>query len=226
MRYVNRQDAGQRLAKVLRRFAKDDVVVLALPRGGIVLGAEVARELEAPLGLVLVRKIGHPSYAEYAIGAVVEGEPPLYNENEIAAIDEKWLKQAEVAARKLIERRRKLYYGEDLVPAEVAGRVVILVDDGIATGLTMEAAVRATRNKHPKRIIVAAPVASAETLNELESLADEVVILDKPKSFMGAVGSHYTEFEQVDDKEVRELLWEVNDDLRQNATLRPKRSNG
>ena len=218
MSYIDRQDAGKRLAQVLRHFKGDDVVVLALPRGGIVLGAEVAKELRAPLGLVLVRKIGHPSYSEYAIGAVAEGEKPLYNENEIAGIDKGWLKEAEASAKELIEHRRELYYGEDLVPPEVSGKTVLLVDDGIATGLTMEAAVRAVRNKHPKRLIVAAPVASAESVDTLENIADEVVVLDKPESFLGAVGSHYLEFEQVNDEEVITLLREVRNDVHQTVT--------
>lgn len=212
MSYVNRQDAGKQLAKVLRPFKSDNVVVLALPRGGIVLGAEVARELKAPLGLVLVRKIGHPAYSEYAIGAVAEGDKPVYNRQEVAAIDEHWLKQAEAAAHELIEHRRKLYYGEDFRPPEVTGKVVILVDDGIATGLTMEAAVRAIQNKQPKRVIVAVPVAAPESVGALETIADEVIVLDKPENFGGAVGAHYQEFDQVNDEEVRALLREVSVD--------------
>lgn len=215
--YIDRQDAGQHLAKALRRFEGDDVVVLALPRGGIVLAAEVARELEAPLGLVLVRKIGHPTAPEYAIGAVVEDEKPIYNEDEAAAVDPGWLKQAEKSARQLIERRRKLYYGEDQASPEASGKTVIIIDDGIATGLTMEAAVRAIRHKKPKQIVVAVPVASVESVAELEDLADEVIVLDKPARFRGAVGSHYMEFEQVNDEEVKTLLWEVNYDLRKSA---------
>lgn len=220
MSYIDRQDAGKRLAQVLRHFKGDNVVVLALPRGGIVLGAEVAKELQAPLGLVLVRKIGHPSYSEYAIGAVAEGEKPVYNENEVAGIDKGWLKEAEASAKKLIEHRRGLYYGEDLVPPEVSGKTVILVDDGIATGLTMEAAVRAMQNKHPKRIVVAVPVAAQESVDTLENIADEVVVLDKPESFLGAVGSHYLEFDQVNDEEVLTFLREVNDHVYETTTGR------
>lgn len=220
MSYINREDAGKRLAQVLRHFKGKDTVVLALPRGGIVLGAEVAKELKAPLGLVLVRKIGHPSYSEYAIGAVAEGEKPVYNENEVATIDEEWLKEAEASARELIEHRHELYYGEDLTPPETEGKVVLLVDDGIATGLTMEAAVRAMQNKHAKRVIVAVPVAPRDSIDTLEAIADEVVVLDNPDSFLGAVGSHYMEFEQVDDEEVRTLLREVRDEIQQTASTR------
>lgn len=213
MSYINRQDAGKRLAKVLRRFKSEATVVLALPRGGIVLGAEVAKELNAPLGLVLVRKIGHPTYPEYAIGAIAENEKPVYNEGEVLSIDGRWLKKAEASARQLLEHRRQLYYGEDFVPPDVKDKITILVDDGIATGLTMKAAVLAIRNKQAKQVIVAVPVASTESIDALETITDEVVVLDKPESFLGAVGSYYREFNQVDDEEVRALLREVRDEV-------------
>lgn len=219
--FRDRVDAGQRLARVLKHFKGRDTVVLALPRGGIVLGAEVAKELKAPLGLVLVRKIGHPLFAEYAIGAVVEGEEPVYNENEVVTIDEVWLKEAEASARELIEYRHELYYGEDLAPPAIEDKVILLVDDGIATGLTMEAAVRALRHKRAKRIIVAVPVAPPESVNTLDSLADEVVVLEEPEAFIGSVGAHYREFEQVDDEEVRMLLREVNNYQTQTSRLGP-----
>jgi predicted phosphoribosyltransferase len=190
-----------------------------------VLGAEVAKELKAPLGLVLVRKIGHPGYAEYAIGALAEGEKPVYNEDEVASIDDHWLKQAETTARELIEHRRDLYYGEDFEPPVVTDKTVILVDDGVATGLTMEAAVKAMRNKKAKRIIVAVPVAPRDSVDHLEAIADEAIVLDNPDSFLGAVGSHYMEFEQVDDEEVRALLREVRDEVQQTASTRPSSVN-
>ena len=132
-------------------------------------------------------------------------------------VDKAWLKGAEKSARELIEHRRRLYYGEDFTPPEVRGKLVVLVDDGIATGFTMEAAVRAMRKKHAKRIVVAVPVAPRDSVDRLETVADEVVVLDNPENFLGAVGSHYLEFAQVDDEEVRALLREVRDDLRQTA---------
>lgn len=221
MSYANRHDAGKQLAQALRHFAGKDTVVLALPRGGIVLGAEVAKELRAPLGLVLVRKIGHPSYAEYAIGAVAENEKPVYNESEVEAVDEDWLKEAESRARALIEHRRELYYGDDFVPPELQHKVVILVDDGIATGLTMEAAVHAVRNKQAERVIVAVPVAPRDSVDTLDALADEVLVLDNPDGFLGAVGSHYEEFDQVDDEEVRALLREVRDEVQHTTSAGP-----
>lgn len=206
IRYADRQDAGKQLAKALERFSSDDPVVLALPRGGIVLGAEVARALGAPLGLVLVRKLGHPDYSEYAIGAIAEDEQPLYNQAEIASIDKDWLMQAEISARKLIAQRRKLYYGKQVVPPSVGGKTVILVDDGIATGLTMSMAVRAVRHKRPRRVVVAVPVAPPESVASLQTVADEVIVLDKPDDFLGAVAAHYQEFPQVTDDEVKTLL--------------------
>lgn len=216
MRYVNRQDAGQLLGQALRRFKNENAVVLALPRGGVVVGAEVARILLAPLGLVLVRKIGHPHNPEYAIGAIAEDEPAIYNEHERLSASEHWLKQAEADARKLIDRRRELYYGEDFVPPSIEGKTAIIVDDGIATGLTMEAAVKAVRRQNPAKVIIAIPVAPADSTYELEGLADEVIVLDK--NLQGAVGAHYQQFEQVNDEEVQELLREVQNDLLQTPT--------
>ena len=215
---LDRQDAGKRLAKVLRHFSGPEVVILALPRGGVVLGAEVSRELEAPLGLVLVRKIGHPSAPEYAIGAIAENDDPIYNTSEVIGISVGWLKQAEASAKEMIERRRKIYYGEGFTLPKLKSKTVIIVDDGIATGLTMQAAVHAAKRQQPKRVIVAVPVAPQESIDKLEEIADEVIVLDNPANFLGSVGNHYVEFDQVDDEEVKTLLWEVYDDLRQSVT--------
>ncbi len=192
--------------------------MLALPRGGIVLAAEVARELDVPLGLIQVKKISHPFNPEYAIGAIAEGEQPIYNEDEITDIDSSWLKENENAAHSLIKKRRQLYYGNSIKPPEVSGKTVVIIDDGIATGLTMEAAVRAMQNKSAKHIVVAVPIASAESVSTLSTLVDEVIVLDAPENFLGAVGSHYHEFDQVNDMEVRSLLREVNDYVHRKTT--------
>lgn len=215
MVYRNRQDAGRKLAERLRRFKNKDAVVLSLPRGGIVLGAEIAKELKLPLGLILVRKIGHPNYPEYAIGAVVEDEPPVYNQIEVAQIDHQWLKEAENAARELIAKRRDFYYDGDVVPPEIAGRTVIIVDDGIATGLSMQAAVLSMKNRHAKQIIVAVPVSSVESMEMLKKMDVEMLVLDNPHEFRGAVGAHYRQFEQVEDEQVRKILGEVSYELHQ-----------
>lgn len=217
MKYINREDAGKRLGKVLRNLKGKDVVVLALPRGGVIVAAEVAKELNAPLGLVLVRKIGHPGFPEYAIGAITEGQKPVYDESESAVLDKNWLVNAEKAARTVIEQRRQLYYGKDFIPPGINGKSVVLVDDGIATGLTMEAAVLAVRANKAKRITVAVPVAPQDSLDVLETMADEVIVLDDPKNFLWAVGNHYLEFEPVEDDEVRVLLREVNNGSQPNS---------
>lgn len=213
MIYRNREEAGQKLAKALRRFEGEDVVVLALPRGGVALGAEVARALRAPLDVVFVRKIGHPDYPEYAIGAIVEGHEAVLNPREARFINKQWLDREIKAARQLLEHRKTLYYGPSYQPHPIKGKTVILIDDGIATGYTMAAAVDAVSDGKPKRIIIAAPVASADSLDSIEPLADEIVVLDNPKNFMGAIGPHYSDFKQVDDEEVKTLLKEVDYDL-------------
>lgn len=210
MTYANRQEAGIRLAKVLRHYASKDTVVLALPRGGVVVGAEVAKALQSPLGLVLVRKIGHPIYPEYAIGAIAENDEPVYNESEILGVDEQWLQNAVTTARNIIQKHRNEYYGTDLVPQVVKDKTVIVVDDGIATGLTMEAAVRALQKLQAKRVIVAVPVAPQESVDTLSMLTDRVIVLEDTNNFLGSVGNHYLVFDQVDDEEVKTLLREVN----------------
>ena len=208
MSYLNRLDAGKKLSVALREYEGSDVVILALPRGGVVLGAEVAKALKAPLGLVLVRKIGHPTYSEYAIGAIAEGDVPIYNEQELVGIDNTWLQRAKSSAKELLAHRHEIYYGKDFQPPDISGKTVIIVDDGIATGLTMQAAIHAVRGKKPKRVIVAVPVASRESVRLLENIADQVLVLEGPESFLGAVGSHYQEFNQVNDEEVKSLLRE------------------
>lgn len=217
--YRNRADAGIRLANVLRHYARKGAVVLGLPRGGVAVAAEIAKALKAPLGVVLVRKIPHPNTPEYAIGAVAANQDAFYNQSEIAFIDKSWLQRQETAERDLIKKRQALYYG-DRKPPDIRHKIVILADDGIATGFTMEAAVRAVRKQQPAKVVVAVPVAPQDSIDRLERLCDEVIVLDNPGDFMGAVGSHYLEFDQVDDEEVVTLLQEVYDDIRQTAAPR------
>lgn len=212
MMFQDRTDAGRKLAKALGRFGGSSTVILALPRGGIVLGVEVARYLDVPLDVILVRKIGHPTYAEYAIGAVAEGEEPEFDQTESLNVGQAWLEHAVEAARQLIRHRHELYYDDDYDRPDISGKTVLIVDDGIATGMTMKAAVLAAKNKGAKHIVVATPVASSESVSMLEDYADEVIVLDNPANFIGAVGAHYREFEQVDDEEVKERLGEVQND--------------
>lgn len=206
--FRNREDAGRKLALALMRFKDEHPCILALPRGGVPVAYEVAKALDAPLDLVLVRKIGAPFQPELAIAAVVDGSRPELVVNEDLArqleIDDAYLAREEMRQLREIERRRQFYLaGLDRVP--VRGKTAIIIDDGIATGATIRAAINATRRANPKRIVVAAPVAPVETIAALRSEADEVVCVEQPEYF-GGVGRHYIDFTQVDDQDVRRLL--------------------
>jgi putative phosphoribosyl transferase len=206
--FTDRTEAGRRLAQHLERFKDQQPVVLALPRGGVPVAYEVAKALEAPLDLVLVRKIGAPFQPELAIGAVVDGErPELVINREVVdeyRIPESYLESERRRQLEEIERRRQLYLtGRPRVP--VRDRTAIVIDDGIATGATMEAALHATRRAGPKRLVLAVPVAPPDTLERLRPEVDEVVCLMVP-AFLGAIGSFYRDFRQLDDGEVIELL--------------------
>ena len=208
MPFADRTDAGRRLAQALAAYKDQHVVVLALPRGGVPVAAEVADALNAPLDLILVRKIGVPMQPELAMGAVVDGATPLIVRNEeviqLAGIEEAEFKV--VCNRELaeIERRRQSYLG-GRVRIEVAGRTAIVVDDGIATGATTRAALRATRARKPKKLILAVPVAPTESLAVMRDEADEVVCLEDYEAF-GAIGYYYSDFRQTSDQEVIDTL--------------------
>ncbi len=209
--FADRTDAGRRLAARLGHLDGADPVVLALPRGGVPVGFEVAKALRAPLDVLLVRKIGAPFQPELAAGAVVDGAEPVLvrNEEVIRAygIEEDWI-EAE-AARQLaeIERRRRLYCGDRPAPS-VRGRTAILVDDGIATGTTVRAALRALAKLGPRRRVLAVPVAPPDTLARLRHETEEIVVLEEPE-WMAAVGQFYRDFTQTEDEEVVRLLAEA-----------------
>jgi predicted phosphoribosyltransferase len=208
MPFSDRTDAGQQLAKALARYRQDKPVVLALPRGGVPVAAEIATALGAPLDLVLVRKIGVPYQPELAAGAVVDGGSPVVVRNEdiirLAGVSEADF--AEIRDRELaeIERRRKLYLGDRAHPA-LKDRTVIVVDDGIATGATTRAALRAIRTRKPRKLVLAVPVAPTSTLAELRDEADDIVCLEDHENF-GAIGLFYADFSQVADAVVTDLL--------------------
>lgn len=206
MRYANRQAAGKELAKALYHLRSTDAVVLALPRGGVVVGIEVARALRAPFGIVMVRKIAHPNYSEYAVGAIAEDGEPVYDAAERATLSDAWCTFAEAEARALIKYRHELYANNERTIPTITNKTVIIVDDGIATGLTMRAAVMYVRDKHPRRLIVAVPIASADSVLALRPIVDEVIVATDPHVFRGAVGAHYAHFPQVSDGEVKRLL--------------------
>ena len=208
MPFIDRIDAGRNLAKALAPYKDQRPVVLALPRGGVPVAAEVATALDAPLDLILVRKIGVPFQPELAMGAVVEGVEPVIVRNEevirLTGVSEKDFNAICDQELAEIERRRKRYLGDRPHP-RVAGRTVIVVDDGIATGATTRAALRAIRMRKPSKLVLAVPVAPTATLKELRGEADEIVCLEDYEDF-GAIGLFYSDFSQVSDAEVTETL--------------------
>lgn len=220
MLFTDRHEAGRRLAKRLLALKDKRPVVLALPRGGVPVGFEVARALAAPLDLVLVRKIGVPQQEEFALAAVADGEHPelVVDRGLMDSLDisPEYLEAAKSAALQEIERRRHVYLG-DRPPVDVAGCTAIVVDDGIATGATMLAALRATRRRGPARLVIAVPVAPGDRLERLRGEADEIVCLDTPADFF-AVGQFYREFPQLRDAEVVALLDQARAFVKSNHT--------
>jgi predicted phosphoribosyltransferase len=208
MPFKNRSVAGQQLAAALEGYKHQQPAILALPRGGVPVAAEVAAALKAPLDLILVRKVGVPFQPELAMGAVVDGSAPIVVRNEdvirYSSIGEEEFQA--VCDRELaeIERRRDRYLGHRR-RVDVAGRTAIVIDDGIATGATVRAALRATRMRSPKRLVLAVPVAPTETIAALREEADDVVCLEDHEMF-GAIGYYYADFSQVSDREVIEIL--------------------
>ena len=209
-RFRNRTDAGRQLAEKLATYDnRPGVLVLALPRGGVPVGFEVAQALGAPLDVFLVRKLGVPGYEELAMGAVATGGVRVLNDEIVRGLGISEHEIDAAAARELQElaRRQRLYRGDRPLP-DIAGRTVILVDDGLATGATMRAAIAAVRQQQPARIVVAVPTASPDTCEALKAEADDVVCAMTPEPFL-AVGHWYEDFTQTTDDEVRELLARV-----------------
>jgi len=207
MIFKNRADAGRKLAARLTRYGdREDVLVLALPRGGVPVAYEVAKELKAPLDVFLVRKLGVPGHEELAMGAIASSGVRVVNEelvNYLGIPDEVIDGIAAVEQREL--ERRAVAYRDDRPPPDVKDRIVILIDDGLATGSTMRAAAASLRLQKPRRIVVAVPVSSPETCDEFRSEVDEIVCAVTPQHFQG-VGLWYDDFSQTSDEEVRELL--------------------
>jgi putative phosphoribosyl transferase len=206
-RFRDRSEAGRLLGERLREYAgREDVVVLALPRGGVPVGFEVADALGAPLDVFVVRKLGVPGHEELAFGAVASGGVRVLNESVVDAALMGSEDVERVAQRELVEvERREAAYRGGRPPVDAEGKVAILVDDGLATGASMRAAVRAVGERNPSRIVVAVPTAAASTCGELAREVDEIVCLRTPEPFY-AVGLWYDDFSQTGDDEVRELL--------------------
>lgn len=204
MRFKDRTQAGKLLGDKLIKY-RGKSVVYALPRGGVEVGAEVAKKLDAPLDLIISRKIGHPYEPEYAIGAVTESGPAIWNEFEASMIDPQWLQRAEAEERAEAKRRRKTYTARRN-SAPVGDKTVIIIDDGIATGLTMLAAIEALRKLRSNKIMVAAPVAPPDVIITLREIVGDIITLDSPNNFQGAIGAHYVLFPQLSDAKVVKLL--------------------
>lgn len=204
--FKNRADAGKRLAKAIASYSQQsDVLLLALPRGGVPVAYEVATALQLPMDVLVVRKLGMPGQEEYAMGAIASGGVRVLNESP-------WVSNTtieRVTAREMVElRRREIAYRGDRPFPSLSGRTVILVDDGLATGSTMRAAVQAVRQQGPARIVVAIPVAPRETVEDMAKEVDEVVCLMSPQKFYG-VGQFYQDFSQTTDEQVRTHLQRV-----------------
>jgi len=208
MKFADRGEAGRRLADKLLHFKDRQPVVLALPRGGVAVGFEIAHALDAPLDIVLVRKIGVPWQPELALGAVTDGAKyETFIDRNLAAslnIPDSYIEEETTRQLKEIERRREAYC-EGRPSLEIAGHSAIVVDDGIATGATMRVALQAVRHHGPARLVLAVPVAPPDTLTALREEVDEAVCLEIPTE-LGAIGYYYRDFHQMSDREVTELL--------------------
>jgi predicted phosphoribosyltransferase len=207
IRFRDRTDAGRRLAAALSSYAgRPDLLVLALPRGGVPVGFEVARALRATLDVILVRKLGVPGHEELAMGAIASGGVRIVSQDVVASlgIPDRVIAAAAASEERELARREHAYRDE-LPSPPIAGRTVLLVDDGLATGSTMRAAAAAVRSQRPERVVVAVPVAPPETCRSLRTEVDEVVCLFSPEPFI-SVGTFYEDFSQITDEEVRLLL--------------------
>lgn len=209
MLFKNRTEAGKKLAELLSDCASEDVIVYALPRGGVILGAEIAKALHAPLDLIITKKIGHPSNPEYAVCALAEDGAPICNQSELEMLGHQWLEEEKHKAREEIQRRREEYVG-NTTQKDIKGKIAIIVDDGIATGLTMIASIEEMKLHEPKEIVVAIPIVPYLTSLKLEGMVDKVVYVEATSDFLGAVGAYYEDFTQVDDDEVKRILKEIN----------------
>lgn len=205
MRFQNRQSAGRLLSEALAPYRDSQAIVYALPRGGVVLGVEIAKTLRVPLDIVTPRKIGHQLHPEYAICAITEDGHLVCNEDEVALADPRWLQNAIKQELREAQRRRTFYMAHR-EPIAAEDKVAIITDDGVATGLTMLAAIQEVRSRNPAKIVLAVPVIPPDVAQLLGDYVEEVEALEVPEAFAGSVGTYYNEFTQVTDEEVMQLL--------------------
>ncbi|MDY6828971.1 MAG: phosphoribosyltransferase family protein [Pseudomonadota bacterium] len=204
-RFHDRNDAGRQLADLLAPEVTRTAVVLALPRGGVAVAVPICERLNLPLDLALPRKIGHPGNPEFAVAAVGEQGAVVPDPAALAHLDPGWLGEAEAAARTEARRRRDRYLG-GAAPSTLRGHEALLVDDGVATGLTMRAAIKDVQAREAERIVIAVPIIADDTAQALEAEVDRVIAVWRPTSFLGAVGAYYEQFPQLTDSEVLRLL--------------------
>lgn len=207
MRFKNRSDAGKQLAQFLTKYKDKNVVVYALPRGGVTVAVEIAEFLHAPLDLIFAHKIGHPHQPEYAIAAISESGHMVGTAEELLAVGETWLEHAKEQQLQEIKRKRELYLkGKKEIPLK--DKIAIIVDDGIATGLTMQAGIKELKHRHPQKIVAVVPVAPRRTADLLKTMVDDFMAIEIPNDYMflGAVGAYYDDFNQVEDEEVITIL--------------------
>lgn len=205
MVFADRAQAGKLLAEALKKYVNKNAVIYALPRGGIVVACEVAKKLKTPLDLLVVRKISHPLNREYAIGAISENGQTVFNEAETETISQDWIEE-EIHNQKTEIVRRQLIYRDGKSALPVTGKIAIIIDDGIATGLTMKAAIKELKSQNPQKIVVAVPITPPDVAEILKIQSDEFISLEIPKNFLGAVGAYYAYFPQVSDEEVINLI--------------------
>jgi predicted phosphoribosyltransferase len=222
--FRDREDAGRQLAERLARYQYEDAVVLALPRGGVPVGYEVARSLKAPLEVFIARKLRAPGREEFGIGAVAQGGVRVLNEHavQVLGISEEYIERASAEEMTEIERRLRLLRSEGSPEPEVEGRTAILVDDGLATGVTAWAAIEALRRREPRRLVLAVPVCAAHTAESLRGEVDELICLEVPSELM-AISIWYRNFEQTSDEEVMCLLEEARREQEERDTNDPDR---
>lgn len=203
--FKNRTDAGKRLAMKLLKYKDEDAIVIALPRGGVVVAKEVAKLLDVPLDIVIVRKIGHKENPEYAIGAVSEDGKVFLGQEAQLLVGAQWL-NAEIQKQITEAKRRRNQYKPNKSKPDIKDKTVIVVDDGVATGYTLMSALDSIKKGGAKKIIVGVPVAPEDTIVKLQKIVDEVVVAIRPQFFLGAIGAYYDEFDQVSDEQVKKIL--------------------
>jgi predicted phosphoribosyltransferase len=224
MFFHDRTEAGRELARLLAAYRdRPDVLVLALPRGGVPVAFEVAQVLNLPLDVFLVRKLGLPGHEELAMGAIASGGVLVLNDDVVRGLDipEELIEQVAIRERQELRRREESYRGER-PPLDISNRTIILIDDGVATGSSLRAAIAALRRSRPAKIIVAVPVGAPDTCAELNQIADAAICAQMPEPF-GGVGRWYDEFGQISDEEVRTLLARAREELH-NARMSPARN--